>query len=125
MSLFIDESGNTRVGRVVLVFIVIVAIFSIIFMAIQPIYNVWAKGLSGKAQLREAEWNRQIASLDAQAEIERAKGVAQSNQIIAEGLKGNEEYLRYLWIQTLDDNEVIYVPTEANLPILEARDDRT
>lgn len=89
--------------------------------------------LRGKAALREAEWSRRIAieeasakmesaSLLAAAEIERAKGVAEANRIIGDSLRENEAYLRYLWIQGLQDGngEVIYVPTEANLPILEA-----
>jgi len=98
-----------------------------------PQYNVWRRTLSGQAQLKEAEWTRKIAieeanakmesaSLLAQAEVERAKGVAEANQIIGQSLKDNESYLRYLWIQGLHDgsSEVIYIPTEANLPILEA-----
>jgi len=49
--------------------------------------------------------------------------VAKANKIIGDSLKDNESYLRYLWINGLsekDNNTVIYVPTEANLPILEA-----
>ena len=62
------------------------------------------------------------AELLAQAEITRAKGVAQANKIIGDSLKENEAYLRYLWINGLESNNptVIYVPTEAGLPILEA-----
>lgn len=58
----------------------------------------------------------------ADAEIIRATGASESNRIIAEGLGGPEGYLRYLWIQSLENNKanVIYVPTEAGLPILEA-----
>lgn len=123
MSFFKDQYGII-VWRVILVCVIIFILLITILSTISPLYNVWAKGLSGKAQLREAEWNRQIATLDAQAEIERAKGVSEANKIIAEGLKNNEEYLRYLWIQKLDETSVIYVPTEANLPILEARDYR-
>ena len=102
-------------------------------MAIIPTYNVWQRGLAGKAQLKEAEWNRQITIKEAEAkqeaakalaaaEVERAKGVAEANAIIGESLKDNEAYLRYLWIIGLQDgsSEVIYIPTEANLPILEA-----
>ena len=98
-----------------------------------PKYRVWQRALSGEAQLREAEWNRKIAVQEAEAkmeaakmlaaaEVERAKGVAEANKIIGESLEGNEAYLRYLWISGLEGNEadVIYVPTEANLPILEA-----
>jgi hypothetical protein len=98
-----------------------------------PQYHVYEQGLVGAAKLKEAESSRQIlvqeaqakkeaAKLLAEAEIERAKGVAEANRILGEGLKGHEEYLMYLWIQSLGDhdNHVIYVPTEANLPILEA-----
>lgn len=102
-------------------------------MAGCPVYNVWQKGLSGKASLKQAEWDRQIAVKEAQAktqsatylaeaEVERAKGVAEANMIIGNSLKDNDAYLRYLWIQGLQDgsSEVIYIATEANLPILEA-----
>lgn len=98
-----------------------------------PKYNVWQQALEGQAELKKAEWNRQIkvqesqASQEAskhlaQAEIERAKGAAEANKIIGESLKNNEAYLRYLWIHNLSEgkNEVIYIPTEAGLPILEA-----
>jgi hypothetical protein len=108
-------------------------VISIGLMAGLPKYKVWSKELRGKANLREAQWDRQIKieeaqanleseKLNAQAEVERAKGVAESNQIIGEGLKDNEEYIKYLWVKGLTDgsSEVIYVPTEANLPLLEA-----
>jgi regulator of protease activity HflC (stomatin/prohibitin superfamily) len=101
--------------------------------AIYSEYNLWASALSGEAELKQADWNRQIsvreaqAKMDAskllaQAEVERAKGVAQANQIIGNSLKGNEDYLRYLWIDSLQQtkDQVIYVPTEGQLPILEA-----
>ncbi len=100
-----------------------------------PTYNVWSSEMHGKAQLAEAEGNRQIAVLEAQAvkdsatlkaeaEVIRAEGVAKANKIVAEGLGGAEGYLRYLYIQSLQDNQsnqIIYIPTEAGLPILEAR----
>lgn len=101
-----------------------------------PIYNRWRASMAGQAELNQAEYNRQIATLEAKqkmesaeylnkAEIIRAEGVAKANKIIAEGLGGPEGYLRYLWIQALSqDNkatpQVIYIPTEAGMPILEA-----
>lgn len=98
-----------------------------------PRYNVWQQGLAGQAELRRAEQNRQISIQEAkakresavelaQAEVERAKGVAEANRIIGESLKDHEEYLRYLFIHTMDaqSNKIIYIPTEAGLPILEA-----
>ena len=109
-----------------------------------PQYNVWQQGLEGEAELARAKQNRQIAIEEAEArlasasklgeakfqeaegwakaEVARAHGVAEANAIIGQSLKGNDAYLRYLWIQALEanDSDVIYVPTEANLPILEA-----
>jgi len=102
-------------------------------MAILPIYGVWQQGLKGEAELRRAEQNRKItiqeamAKLEAadylnQAEVMRAEGVAKANEIVQEGLGGPEGYLRYLWINGLEGNQasIIYVPTEAGIPILEA-----
>lgn len=98
-----------------------------------PQYHVWEQGLSGEAELKKAEWNRQISVKEAQAkleaarslaqaEVERAKGVAEANKIIGLSLQGNEAYLHYLWIHNLEttSNQIIYIPTEASLPILEA-----
>jgi regulator of protease activity HflC (stomatin/prohibitin superfamily) len=98
-----------------------------------PQYGVWTKTLSGKAQLQEAEYTRQVAVLEAKAkldsakelamaEVERAKGVAQANQIIGDSLKGNREYLQYLYITGLEEgsakgNTTIYVPTEGGMPV--------
>lgn len=99
-----------------------------------PHYEVYKQGRRGEAELKRAEYNRRTkvfeaqaeldsAKLKAQAEVERAKGVAAANAIVAEGLRGHEEYLRYLWIDKVAGNvgrEVIYVPTEGNLPVLES-----
>jgi len=98
-----------------------------------PKYNVWQQGLSGQAELQKAEWNRQIkvqeaeairnsATFYGEADIIRAKAEAEANNIIGDSLKDNEARLRYLWIQNIENgnNRIIYVPTEANMPILEA-----
>ncbi len=101
--------------------------------AVYQVYSVWSASKVGEAQLAQATYSRQIAVKEAdakaaaavelaKAEVIRAKGVAKANKIIGQSLNNNEAYLRYLWIQTLESpqNKVIYVPTEANLPILEA-----
>jgi len=102
-------------------------------MWLLPKYRIYRQDLAGQANLRQQEWEKKIliesakakrdsAVLEAEAEVERAKGVSEANRIIAGSLQGNESYLRYLWIDKIADNpNVIYVPTEASLPILEAR----
>ena len=68
----------------------------------------------------QKEFELQKAKKDAEIEIARANGVAQSNKIIAGSI--DETYLHYLWITGLQKNnmQVIYVPTEANIPIMES-----
>ena len=98
-----------------------------------PPYRVWEQKMAGEAELSKAEFSKRVAVQEAQAktdsstllanaEIERAKGVAKANQIIGESLKNNDAYLRYLWVTEVAGNQhaTVYVPTEANLPILEA-----
>ncbi|MCK4670230.1 MAG: hypothetical protein KAT43_03425 [Nanoarchaeota archaeon] len=117
------------------IFVMAILIIAVILIAMfgLPVYRVWQKEKRGEANLREAEWSKKIAIEEAkaikesakyraEAEVERAKGVAEANKIIGASLRENEQYLRYLWILGLQDgnSEVIYVPTEANLPLLEA-----
>lgn len=110
-----------------------------------PHYNVWQAEMGGKAALARADQDREIkvrearaerdaqtlqsearvlrAKGEAEAEIARARGAAEANRIIADGLGGPEGYLRYLHIEALRSAEgrsVIYVPTEAGIPIMEA-----
>jgi regulator of protease activity HflC (stomatin/prohibitin superfamily) len=73
-----------------------------------------------KVAIEEARAKLESAKMLASAEVERAKGVAEANKIIGDSLKNNESYLRYLFIDKLGQNDVIYIPTEAGLPILEA-----
>lgn len=98
-----------------------------------PQYTVYSQRMEGEAQLAHAQASKEVAVAEAKAKMEsaamlaqadtiRAHGVARSNQIIGASLKGNPEYLHWLWIDNIEKNPqaVIYVPTEANLPILEA-----
>ncbi len=144
MGFFTDESGEPKGLNITLIIVIPILVLIALGMMGCPKYNVWQKALAGEAQLKQAEWNRQIkikeaeaeeksagllgranitkAEYAAKAEVARAKGVAEANKIIGSSLKGNNEYLKYLWIQGLQDgsSEVIYVPTEATIPILEA-----
>ncbi len=100
-----------------------------------PMYNVYSSRLAGEAELAHAQYSKQVQLADAEgrlaaakklAEVEvvRAGGVAQANKIIGDSLKDNEAYLKYLWITDLAQGgkqpSMIYVPTEAGIPILEA-----
>jgi biopolymer transport protein ExbB/TolQ len=99
-----------------------------------PSYSVYTAHKRGEAELAQAQQNRQIrvqeaqaayeaADFTAKAEIRKAEGVAQANAIMEKSLGGPEGYLRWKYIEMLEENkthQVIYLPTEAGLPILEA-----
>jgi regulator of protease activity HflC (stomatin/prohibitin superfamily) len=109
----------------------IVVALCVVLFAGGPLYNVWSQGLSGRAELQKAEFTRQVAVLEAQAkmdsasklaeaEVIRARGVAQANQIIGDSLKGNPAYLQYLWITQGEENTnrtVYMVPSNGGAPV--------
>lgn len=98
-----------------------------------PAYNVWQQEMDGRAQLAKAEQNRQILiqeakanleaeRLNAEAEIERAKGAAQAIEI--ENGKLTPTYIQYLWVRqqkNFEGKTIIYVPSgEMGMPLTEA-----
>ena len=116
--------------------LILVLMFSVLTSScgVYPPYYAWQQEWEGKAELAKADYSKQVTVQEAKAkedaavhlanaEIARAKGVAQANEIIGNSLKDNEAYLRWLYIEGMKEKtgqEVIYVPTEAGLPILEA-----
>jgi len=76
--------------------------------------------LQTEQEALQKEFELQKAKKDAEIDVARAQGVAKANQIIAGSV--TENYLKYRWVESLQKNvsAVVYVPTEANLPILEA-----
>ena len=122
-----EKEISVLIGSVAILIVVVVGLFFAV-----PYYNVWQQEMSGRAEFAKAEQNRKIKieeakanleaeKLNAQAEIERAKGAAEAIRIENGSL--TPTYIQYLWVRQqnkLNDKTVIYVPTEANLPILEA-----
>ncbi len=116
---------SIAIGAVLLFGIIAALMFGI------PYYEVWQQEMSGKAEFAKAEQNRKIKieeakanleaeKLNAQAEVERAKGAAEAIKI--ENGSITPTYIQYLWVrqQASAQDKIIYIPTEANLPILEA-----
>jgi regulator of protease activity HflC (stomatin/prohibitin superfamily) len=97
--------------------------------------QVWSASKSGQAVLAEAEYSRKVrieearakqeaAELEGQAELTRAEYAARANEELSAGLGGSENYLRYMFIRMLEETgeagNIIYIPTEGGMPILEA-----
>ena len=116
----------------ILLTVTILIAFVLILMFGMPVYRVWQQEMRGKAEFAQAEQNRKIkveearANLEAEklnalAEVERARGAAEAIKI--ENGTLTDRYIQYLWVRNqnnLSDKTVIYIPTEGNLPIMEA-----
>lgn len=126
-----DSNIKITAGGVFAIAFVIFAIIAFFMFGI-PRYNVWQQEMKGRAELAQAEQNRQIKieeakanleaeKLNAQAEVVRAQGAAEAIKIENGSL--TPTYIQYLWVrqQNSSANKVIYIPTEAGLPILEAK----
>ena len=124
-----ERFSGAFLGTVV-VWVIMIVVFGGLYGC--PRYNVWQQEMSGKAEFAKAEQNRRIKieeakanleaeKLNAQAEEERAKGAAEAIKI--ENGSITPAYIQYLWVRqqnNLNDKTVIYIPTETNLPVLEA-----
>jgi regulator of protease activity HflC (stomatin/prohibitin superfamily) len=75
--------------------------------------------LTAEQRVQQKQFELEQARKDAEIEVARAKGAAEAQQIVRSTL--SDSYLQYLWIKTLNENpNVIYVATEANLPIFKS-----
>ena len=112
-----------------------IAILVILLMFGLPLYNVWQQEMAGKAEMAKAEQNRKILieeakarleaeKLNAQAEVERARGMAEAMKL--ENGTLNTTYNQYLFIRTLekladkgDLPQIIYMPSEGLVPVMD------
>src|SRR5690554_2903249 len=125
---------NTK--PVILIFFATVVVIVVLMFGL-PLYNVWQQEMAGKAEMAKAEQNRKILieeararleaeKLNAQAEVERAKGMAEAMKL--ENGTLNTTYNQYLFIRTLekladkgDLPQIIYMPSEGLLPVMDVK----
>jgi len=116
------------------IFVAIVVVIVILMFGL-PLYNVWQQEMAGKAEMAKAEQNRKILieeakarleteKLNAQAEVERARGMAEAMRL--ENGTLNTTYNQYLFIRTLekladkgDLPQIIYMPSEGLVPVMD------
>jgi hypothetical protein len=92
-----------------------------------PTYGVWQAGLSGRASLMRAQQEKQIQIEQARGELESARLREQAIRIVGQATKDFPEYRQQEFIGAFAEavksgaiNQIIYVPTEANIPITES-----
>ena len=75
--------------------------------------------LEREQQVAAEEFQTQIIQEQARQQAEEAKGIAEAQQIISEGL--TQEYLTFFYIQQLaqmPEGSLVYVPTEGGIPLI-------
>jgi len=99
----------------------------IILMVSLPLYSVWQQGLSGKAALTKAEQTRQIIVEQARAEKDSAELRADAIEIVGAAAQKYPEYRKQEFMGAFAEalnngniEKIIFVPTEAQIPITEA-----
>ena len=132
MKFFSNEKAESEIGLLAIVGIaaVLLIIVAAVFVG-YPQYKIYKMEMNGKASLAEAEWSKQIAIEEARADLESAKlnaeatiiearATAEANEIVAGSL--DPMYINYLIAKGLTDgsSEVIYIPTEASIPIIDS-----
>nr|WP_231740849.1 hypothetical protein [Thalassoglobus neptunius] len=123
--------SSVKDGRSVVMAVVLVGVFVfalvLTWMFAMPQYRVWAAGLEGEALLRRAEHEKQIQIEQAKAEVEAAKLRAEAIQTVGEVAQKYPEYRHQEFIGAFAEalqngtiDQIIYIPTEAGIPITEA-----
>ncbi len=119
-------------GTVAIIALAIIGIIIIIggLMWAIPTYHVWSNQKAGEASLVKAQQEKQIQISQAQAELEASQYQAQAIKTVGEMTKEYPSYREQQFIQDFGEamkngniQKIIYVPTEANLPITEAKTD--
>lgn len=92
-----------------------------------PMWNVWRAKLSGEAALAQATQTKSIMIETARAEKDAASLRAEAISIMGEAAKKYPEYRQQEFMQAFGEalregniSQIAYVPTEANIPVLEA-----
>ena len=114
--------GGIIVGAVIFVIVLIFAL-----MVGYRYYSVWSMEMQGKAKLAEATQSRQIQIEQARSEREAAALRAEAIAIVGKAAKEFPEYRLQEFLGAFAEalkegniNQIMYVPTEANIPITEA-----
>lgn len=93
-----------------------------------PLYRVYSARADGEAKRAEAEGSRHVLVTQAKAEKEAAIERAEAIRIVGEAAQKYPEYRQQEFIGAFGEalregniQQIVYVPTEANIPILEVK----
>ena len=121
-----SQKGSSEVlGSIVSLVFVLGLLLS--FFLGWPYYKVWKQEMNGKAALAEARQSKMIQVEQARAELDSAQLRADAIKTIGIASQKYPEYRTQEFIGAFGEalregniNQIVYVPTEANIPVLEA-----
>ncbi len=115
------NTGWTIAGTIGAILLVLTLVF------FRPVFGPWIQERKGFANLRQAEQERRILIEQAQAEKDAATLRAEAIQIVGQAAKDFPEYREQEYIGAFAEmltqcrgQQLIYIPTEASIPVLEA-----
>ena len=121
------ERNSNTVLAMLIIFVLIGLIIAGMFAT--PVWKVWQQEKEGQAILAKAESARKVLVTQAAAEREAAVLRAEAISIVGKAAKEFPEYRQQEFIgafaEALQRNQItqiIYVPTEANIPIIPANE---
>ena len=110
-----------------IVCVIVLAVIVVSLMFGVPVYCVWKSGLSGEAKLRSAEQTKRILVQQAEAEKDAAQYRADAIKIMGQAAKDYPEYRQQEFMAAFGEalkegniQQIVYVPTEAMIPVTEA-----
>lgn len=98
------------------------------YLFIAPMYNVYSSRMAGEAALARSEAEKKVIVETAKGELEASKILAEAIETVGAAAQKYPEYREQEFIRSfgmaLEDGDVklIFVPTEANIPIIKALD---
>jgi hypothetical protein len=124
MNSFKNQNGNTNL---IVAGIIGIIAFIAVLMFLIPTWSVWQQNMKGKAKLARATQERQILVEQARAEDEAADFIVNAITKVGKAAKEFPEYRKQVFMQAYAEalnsesiEQIIYVATEAGIPITEA-----
>ena len=118
--------------KIIVTFLVSVVVFILVggiaTSVVVSNMNVYTSRLAGQAAYAHSESERKVLVSQAEVELEAAKLRAEAIKIVGEMAKQFPEYREQEFIGAFGEalksdkiDQIIYVPTEANIPIIEKK----
>ena len=121
-----SQKGSSEVLGSIVSLVFVLGLLLSLFLG-WPYYKVWKQEMNGKAALAEARQSKMIQVEQARAELDSAQLRADAIKTIGVASQKYPDYRTQEFIGAFGEalregqiNQIIYVPTEASIPILEA-----